>query len=115
MSLGYSPDHQFLVALPAISTGLFYVYNGKTLNNQQEFTIVDNAGLTVSPYCFAFSPATDLLIIGTTEGVVYGFDIKNGIISSNYTYRYHIDSTTEYWVRSISVSTSKLIAIGAQD
>jgi hypothetical protein len=113
-TLGYSPDHNLLIALQTgVTDGTFYLYSGKTLRSYigTPYHIVDTQMVgNITPYSWAFSANSNSFAIGTTQGCVYGFSIDGtGVVTQNTTQRFctGVDST----VKSISISAKGQIAI----
>lgn len=73
-SLGYSQDQKHLVVLPVGVKEQFYVYEGVRMNKKVPITITDDE-TTVSIVSFEFSNDNSMLVVGTSEGSVYGFVI----------------------------------------
>ena len=65
----------------------FVHYYGYRLNQKQNVTIVDKRATSTKPSAFAFSKDGKWLVVGTSWGAVYGYQIVDGEIQ-NGTYRY---------------------------
>lgn len=90
LNLGYSPDQLGLVVLTSNNEkDTFIYYSGYRLNTKTTITIGD-ATYDIVPSAFAFSSDSKWLIIGTSYGAVYGFQLTNGVINPFYTYKYYI-------------------------
>lgn len=87
---GYSPDQRNLVILTSDATDTFVFYESLRLTTPKTVTIVDDGIFNVKPSAFAFSKDSQWLLIGTTYGAVYVYEIVDGEIADDYSYKSHI-------------------------
>lgn len=78
--------------------------------------IGDGGEKDVKPSAFAFSKNGDWLVVGTSWGAVYGYQIVEGEIKVGYKYKkYFGTGQPEEGVKSISFSNGGQIAVAAKD
>lgn len=56
-----------------------------------------------------------MLIVGSSEGSIYGFAIEGGKVQTQYKYKYNVQTTDNFGINSISISKGNKIALAAKD
>jgi len=94
----------------------FVVYEGYRfrLEDKGTINIVDGASV-INLKSFAFDADSSMLVVGSAEGSIYGFEVKDGKVAKEYSLKKNIAVAGEMTINSISISAKSKVAVGAKD